>query len=461
VIEMQVTETSSDGLKRQLRVVVGAEEIGERFKARLGEIKDRVQLKGFRKGKVPEQHLKRVYGRSLMAEVVQQAVDETSRQAITDRKERPALTPKIELPQDSSEIERVLSGQSDLSFDMSFEVLPEIPITDFTALKLTRLIAEVEDGAVDKAIADLVERNVRYEGEPDRVAAQGDRLTIDFVGKIDGAPFENGSGEGATLVLGQGGFIPGFEDGLVGAKAGEDRVLNVAFPAEYPVETLKGKAATFDVRIKEVAKPVKPALDDEFAQGLGAQNVAKLRELVAGQLKRDYEAISRQHLKRALLDELDRRHDFALPPSLVDGELEAIWAQATRALEQAGRTLADEGKTEEETRGEYRKLAERRVRLGLVLGEIGDKNKIQVMQDELRRALMERARSFPGRERAVYEYYEKTPQALVELRAPIFEEKVVDFIVELAKPAERRVSVEELLKTGAAEPAAPSPVAAT
>jgi len=448
---MQVTETSVEGLKRQLRVVVGAEEIGERFKARLDEIKDRVQLKGFRKGKVPEQHLKRIYGRSLMAEVVQQTVDETSRQAITDRKERPALTPKIELPQDSDEIERVLSGQSDLAFDMSFEVLPEISIADFSSLKLTRLVAEVEDAAIDKAIADLAERNVRYEGEADRVAQRGDRVTIDFVGKIDGAPFENGSGEGATLVLGQGGFIPGFEDGLVGAKAGEDRVVNVTFPAEYPVETLKGKEATFEVKVKEVAKPVKPAIDDEFARGLGAQNLTKLREMVAAQLKREYDAISRQHLKRALLDELDKAHDFALPATLVDGEFEAIWAQASKALEQAGRTLADEGKTEEAARSEYRKLAERRVRLGLVLGEIGERNKIQVTQDELRRALIERARSFPGQERAVYEYYERTPQALVELRAPIFEEKVVDFIVELAKPEERKVSIEELLKAGAGD----------
>ena len=458
---MQVTETSSEGLKRQLRVVVGVEEIGERFNARLDEIKENAQLKGFRKGKVPVQHLKRVYGRSLMAEVVQQAVDETSRQAITDRKERPALTPRIALPEDSSEIERVLSGQSDLSFEMSFEVLPEINITDLASLRLTRLVAEVEDAAIDKAIADLALRNVRYDGEADRTASQGDRVTIDFVGKIDGVPFDNGSGEGATLVLGQGGFIPGFEDGLIGAKAGEERLLDITFPAEYPVETLKGKAATFDVKVKEVAKPVKPEIDDQFALGLGAQSLVKLRELVAGQLKRDYDGISRQHLKRALLDELDKRHDFALPPSLVDGEFEAIWTGATQALEQAGRTLADEGKTEEEARSEYRKLAERRVRLGLVLGEIGDKSKIQVTQDELRRALVERARRFPGRERSVYEYYEKTPHALVELRAPIFEEKVVDFIVELAKPEERRVSLEELLKSDADETPAERPAAAT
>lgn len=458
---MQVTETSSDGLKRQLRVVVGAGEIGERFKARLEAIKDRVQIKGFRKGKVPEQHLKRVFGRSLMAEAVQEVVDETSRQALSERKERPALTPKIELPSDNAEIERVLSGQSDLSFDMSFEVLPEISVTDLATLKLTRLTAEVDDQAIDKAIADLVERNVRYQGEADRVAADGDRLTIDFVGKVDGAPFENGSGEGATLVLGQGGFIPGFEDGLKGAKAGEQRVINATFPAEYPVESLKGKAASFEVTVKEVAKPLKPEIDDAFAQSLGAESLAKLREMVAGQIKRQYDAISRQHLKRAVLDELEKRHDFALPPSLVEGEFEAIWQQTKQAMEEARSSLADEGKTEEQVREDYRKIAERRVRLGLVIGEIGDKNKIQVTQDELRRALVERARRFPGRERSVYEFYEKTPHALADLRAPIFEDKVIDFIVELAKPGERKVSFEELLKFNADEAPAVEPPGAS
>jgi trigger factor len=458
---MQVTETSSDGLKRQLRVVVGAGEIGERFKARLEAIKDRVQIKGFRKGKVPEQHLKRVFGRSLMAEAVQEVVDETSRQALSERKERPALTPKIELPGDNAEIERVLSGQSDLSFDMSFEVLPEISVTDLAALKLTRLTAEVDDQAIDKAIADLVERNIRYQGEADRVAAEGDRLTIDFVGKVDGAPFENGSGEGATLVLGQGGFIPGFEDGLKGAKAGEQRVINATFPAEYPVESLKGKAASFEVTVKEVAKPLKPEIDDAFAQSLGAESLAKLREMVAGQIKRQYDAISRQHLKRAVLDELEKRHDFALPPSLVEGEFEAIWQQTKQAMEDARSSLADEGKTEEQVREDYRKIAERRVRLGLVIGEIGDKNKIQVTQDELRRALVERARRFPGRERSVYEFYEKTPHALADLRAPIFEDKVIDFIVELAKPGERKVSFEELLKFNADEAPAVEPPGAS
>ena len=443
---MQITETSSDGLKRQLRVVIGAGEISQRFQARIDEIKGTVQLKGFRKGMVPETHIKKMYGRSMMAEALQQMVDETTRQALTDRNERPAVTPKIELPKDEGEIERVFSGKSDLAYDMSFEVLPEIKGTDFSALKLTRLTTDVEDDAIAAAMATLADRNTRYEPEEGRVAVDADRLTIDFVGKMDGVAFDNGSGEDAPIVLGQNQFIPGFEDQLIGAKSGEDRVVNVTFPETYNVETLKGKPASFDVKIKEVAKPVKPEIDDEFAKTLGVESLAQMRELISAQIKREYDQASRQKLKRALLDELDKAHAFALPPSLVDAEFAGIWDQVTKSLEQSKRTFADEGKTEEQAREEYRKIAERRVRLGLLIGDIGDKNKIEVTQDELRAALMQQARRFAGQEKMVYDYFEKNPQAIAELRAPIFEDKVIDFILELAKPAEQKVSKDELMK---------------
>jgi trigger factor len=444
---MQITETNSEGLKRQLKVVLGAGELNQRFTARLDEIKDRVQLKGFRKGKVPVPYLKKVFGRSVMAEVLQQMVEETSRQALTERKERPAFQPHIEFPEDKNEIERVIEGHADFAFNMSFEVLPEIKLADFSELKLERLVAPVDDAAIDKAIATLVERNVSYEPGEGRAAGDGDRLTIDYVGKIDGEPFEGGTGEGAFLVLGQGGFIAGFEDGLKGARAGEERVVTATFPADYAMKTLAGKTAVFDVKVKEVAAPKKPEVNDEFAKTLGAESLSKLRELVAQQIKREYDGASRAKLKRALLDELEKRHDFALPPSLVDREFELIWRQVTESLKRDGKTFEDEGKTEESARAEYRRIAERRVRLGLIVGEIGDKNKIQVTQDELRRALVEQARRFPGQERHVYEFYEKNPGALTELRAPIFEDKVVDFVLELAKPSERSVSRDELVMT--------------
>ncbi len=443
---MQVTETHSDGLKRQLKVVVDAGEIGAKFDARLDEIKDRVQLKGFRKGKVPVQHLKKVFGRSVMGEVLQQTIEEKSREALDERKERPAIQPQIDLPEDQQEIEKVMSGQADLSFGMSFEVLPEINVIDFSELQLEKLTADVDDSAIEQAISQLVDRSTSYEVTEGRVAEDGDRLTIDFVGKIGDEPFEGGAGEGVNIVLGQGGFIPGFEDGLKGAKAGDDRTVTATFPEGYPEKSLAGKEATFDVKVKEVAVPKKPEVDDEFAKNLGAESLEKLRELVTEQIRREYDQASRAKLKRALLDELEKRHDFALPPTLVDREFEGIWRQVTQGLEQAGRTFEDEGKTEEQAKEEYRKIAERRVRLGLVLGEVGEKSEIQVSQDEMRRALVEQARQYPGQERLVYEFYEKNPGAIAELRAPIFEEKVVDHILGQAKLEEKKVDREELFK---------------
>lgn len=443
---MQVIETSNEGLKRQLKVVLGASELGDRFTQRIDEVKDRIQLKGFRPGKVPVAHIKKVFGRSLMAEVLQQAVEETTQKAIADRNERPAMQPKVELPEQADEIEKVLSGQADLAFNLSFEVLPQITIANLTELKLEKLTAPVAESEIDKAIDNLVERNVKYTAEEGRAATTGDRLTISFVGKIDGEAFEGGTAEDVPLVLGQGGFIPGFEEGLTGAKAGEQRVVTATFPDGYPVDTLKGKTATFDATVKEVAKPEKPTVDDEFAKSLGADSVAKLRELVSTQIGREYDQASRSKLKRQLLDALEKAHDFALPPTLVETEFNGIWAQVEDNLKRSGKTFADEGKSEDELRAEYKRIAERRVRLGLVIGEIGEQNKIQVSQDELRRALVEQARRFPGQENMVYDYYQKNPAALAELRAPIFEDKVVDYIVELARPSTRTVTTEELLK---------------
>jgi trigger factor len=441
---MQITETSSEGLKRTLQVVVPAGELGKRFDSRLDEIKDRVQLKGFRKGKVPVPHLKKMYGRSLMVEVLQETVRDTSNQALADRNLRPAMQPNVTLPEDNAEIERVLSGESDLSYSMSFEVLPAIELADFSKLELERLVAEVDDTAISEALDQLVQRSVTYTPDETRAAEKGDRVTIDFVGKIDGEAFEGGSAEAAPIVLGESSFIPGFEDGLMGVKAGDERAVSATFPADYPVETLAGKDAVFDVKVKEVATPTRPAVDDEFAKSLGTETVDQLKELVKAQIAREYANVSRSKLKRQLLDVLEKGHSFDLPPSLVDSEFAGIWQQLEANLKQAGKTFADEGKSEEDVREEYRRIAERRVRLGLVIGEIADKNQLKITQDEMRRALMEQARRFPGQEKAVYEYYEKNPGAVAELRAPLFEDKVVDFILEKATPTEKTVSKDEL-----------------
>jgi trigger factor len=448
---MQVTETSSSGLKRELKVVVGQSELSQRFTSRIDEVQGQIQLKGFRKGKVPISHIKKLYGRSVMAEVVQQAVEETSRKAVQERNERPAHQPTIDFTEDKDEIERVLSGQGDLAYTMSFEILPSIAVTDLSALKLEREVADVTDEAVDKAIADLVERSVKYEAEAERAGGTGDRLTIDFVGRIGGEEFEGGKGEDVQLVVGEGQFIPGFVEGLEGAKAGEERVVKVKFPDDYPGKEVAGKDAEFTIKVKEVAKPVRPEVNDEFAKTLGAQSLENLKELVRSRIAAEYASVGRMKVKRQALDALDKAHDFALPETLVNGEFEGIWQRFARSLEAEGKTIADAGKPEDELRAEYRRIAERRVRLGLVIGEIGDKQKLQVTQDELKRALIEQARRYPGQERFVYEYYEKNPAALVELRAPIFEDKVIDHILEQAKPVEKKVSAEELLKPAAGE----------
>jgi trigger factor len=443
---MQVNVENSEGLKRQLKVVIPASDLGQRFIARLDEVKDQVQIKGFRKGKVPLSHIKKVYGRSLMVEVLEKAVEETSRQAMVDRKERPALQPQIKLPEDQAEIEKVIDGKADLSYGMTFEVLPEILITELSALKVERLVAPIEASAIDEAVTTLAARNTSYEAETGRVAADGDRLTLDFLGKIDDVAFDGGKGEDVFLVLGQGGFIPGFEDGLKGSTAGDEKVITATFPEDYGAKELAGKTAKFETKVKEVSAAKKVEVNDEFAQSLGATDLAKLRELIEGQIQREHDQASRSKLKRALLDALDKAHDFTLPPTLVASEFESIWGQVTAEMKRAEQTFPHEGKTEDEARAEYQKIAERRVRLGLIIGEIGDKNKVQVSQDDLRRALMEQARRFPGQEKMIYEYYEKTPGAVAELRAPIFEDKVIDFIIEQANPTDKSVSKEELFK---------------
>jgi trigger factor len=442
---MQISESSISGLKRELKVVIGQGELGERFATRLDEFKDQVQIRGFRKGKVPVAHLKKLYGRSVMAEVLQQAVEETSRKAIEERKERAAHQPNINLTEDKEELERVLAGQSDLAFTVSYEALPEIVITDLAALKLERPMAQVTGEAIDRGVASLAERATRYEAEPERAAGAGDRLTIDFLGRIGEEEFAGGKGEDVQLIVGQSRFIPGFLEGLMGAKAGEEPTINATFPQDYPQAQLAGKDAVFTVKVKEVAKAIKPGLGDEFAKTLGAESLAKLRELVGARIAAEYMMHTRMKLKRQILDALDTAHDFALPETLVQTEFDAIWKQLQQGLERAGRSLANEGK-EAGMRAQYRKIAERRVRLGLLIGEIGDKAKVEVGQDELRRALIEQARRYPGQEKIVYEYYEKNPTALLELRAPIFEDKVIEHILSQAKPIDRTVTVEELLK---------------
>lgn len=440
---MDITEMTTEGLRRQLKVVVGADELEQRLSARLDEMKNRVKLRGFRPGHVPKAHLRKVYGRSVMAEVVQQAVTDTSREAISQRDERPAFQPKIALPEDEAEINKIFDGDADLAYTMSFEVLPKFDVTDFSKIEVERPVAEVKSTDIDNALDRLSKANPRYNPKKG-AAADGDRLALDFKGVMDGVAFDGGSAEDAQIVLGGGNFIPGFEDGLKGAKAGEDRTIHATFPEGYPEAKLAGKQARFEVKVKEVASPETPAIDETFATGLGFESLDKLKETVKERLEQDRVVASRQRLKRALLDQLNASYDFELPPTLVENEFEAIWRQVTADLEQAKRTFEDEDTTEDKAREEYREIAARRVRLGLILSEVGTRNKIEVTDEEVNRALLERIRQFPGQERQVYDFYRNNPQMLSELRAPIFEDKVIDFVTELAKVTEKPVSTEEL-----------------
>ncbi len=443
---MQITQTSSEGLKREIQVVLAAADLNARCDKRLDEIKDDVQLKGFRKGKVPKVHLKRVLGRRLMLEVLEEAVQESSRKALTDRNERPVGQPDIALPEDQAEIEDVVAGSKDLSYSMTYEVIPPIELVDFASLEIERLVSDVDDEALTTSLEDLAKRNISYSAAADAEAGDGDKLKMDFVGRIDGEIFEGGTAEDVDLVIGQGGFIPGFEGGLKGARLNEQRTVAVTFPDDYPVGELQGKDAVFDVTVKEVAKPQAPAVDDALATALGVENLDKLKELVSTQIASEYEQISRAKLKRGLLDLLDQNHSFDLPPSLVEGEFDSIWNEFTRDMEADEKSFDDLDKTEEELRAEYRSVAERRVRLGLVIGEIGEKFDVKVEQEELREALVRQARQYPGQEKFVYEYFEKTPGAIGQLRAPIFEEKVVDLLIDKVNLIDRKVSKEELIK---------------
>lgn len=442
---MQVTETSAAGLKREFRVVVPATDLQARVNERLDDLKGRVQLRGFRPGKVPVAHLRRLYGKAAMAEVIEAAVREANSKIVTDHGFKLAIEPKVVLPSEEGAVEGVIAGKSDLAYTVEIEILPPITLADFKTIKLTRLTAEVTDAEIDQTLQRIAEQNRPFIAKSEG-AEKGDRVVLSFQGTIDGQPFEGGAGEDVPLVLGSGQFIPGFEDHLMGIKAGESRTFDIKFPDDYPAKAMAGKDATFAVTAKAVEAPGAVTIDDDFAKTLGLESLAKLRDAIKDRTQREHAAASRQKLKRALLDQLDERHKFEPPPSLVEQEFNNVWSSIEKDLKDQGRTFADEGTTEEKARAEYRAIAERRVRLGLVIAEIGERNNIKVTEEQLNAAVVEQLRQLPGREQEVWDYYRKNPGALAALRAPLFEDKVVDFLIELAEVTEKPVSRDELFK---------------
>lgn len=434
---MHVTEAPADGLKRAYQVVVPAADLAQRRDARLAELSRTLKIPGFRPGKVPVSLVKQRFGKEVLGEILEGTLDETARKIVADHNLKPALQPQIK--------DLKFEDGSDLAFTMAVEVLPEIAIPDLKALTLEKVTSEPDDAAIMSALETIASRNRETVPVTEaRPAATGDIVVADFVGSIDGEKFDGGSMTDAEIEIGANRFIPGFEDGVIGMSVGETRDVNVTFPEGYGAEKLAGKAAVFNVTVKALKAPVLPAVDDEFAKKLGLADLAALKDAVKKQIQREYDQLSRMRIKRALLDQLAERATFEAPEGMVDGEFKAIWDRVEPDMKAGRLDEDDKGKDEETLRSDYRKIADRRVRLGLLLAEIGRSNTIQVGQEELRRAMQSEAARFPGQEKQVFDYFAKNPQAVEGLRAPIFEEKVVDFVLELAQVTEKKVPAAEL-----------------
>ncbi|MEM6535151.1 MAG: trigger factor [Pseudomonadota bacterium] len=439
---MEFTETV-EGLSRTYKVNVPAADLQKRLDDRIEEIRPQMNLKGFRPGKVPSSHVRKMFGKSIMGEVVDAVLKESSAKAIEDADVRPAGQPEMKM---ESDMEEVLDGKADLAYEMNVDVMPDFEPADVTALTIKRPVADVSDEEVEARLAQIAEANQKYDKRAKTAKARkDDAVVIDFLGKIDDEPFDGGAAEGHTLVLGSDSFIPGFEDQLIGAKADDEINVEVTFPDNYQADALAGKAAVFEVKVHEVRAPSTPDVDEEFAKGLGLESLDKLKELVTDQIKNEFSGASRSKAKRNLLDQLDDAHDFDLPPKMVQQEFDQIWQQLQSEMDAGRVEEADKDKSEDELKDEYRKIAERRVRLGLVLAEIGRAVEIQIDDQEVQQALFNEARNFPGQEREVIEFFQKNPNAMAQLRAPIYEDKVVDHILETAKVDEETVSKDELL----------------
>jgi trigger factor len=449
---MQVTETLSEGLKHEFKISVPASDLDAKAGAKLVDLKDKVRINGFRPGKVPVAHLKKIYGRSVMAETIDQTIRDTNTQLFSERGFRLATEPKITMPTEQAAVDELLSGKTDLNYSVAIEVVPAIALADFKSFQVEKPVADVSDTDVDEAIKRIADSNRSYAAKGESAKAEsGDRVTIGFKGTINGEAFEGGTGEGIQVLIGSNTFIPGFEEQLIGIGANETRTLKVSFPKNYMNDKLAGQPAEFETTATLIEAPQDVVIDDEFAKTLGLESLDKLKEAARERLAAEFAGATRQRVKRALLDRLDEAHRFEAPPSLVEEEFNLMWNSVKAEMDSAGKTFADENTTEDAAKEEYRKIADRRVRLGLVLSEIGEKNKITVTDDEVGRAVIERARQMPGREKEVWDYYRNNANALAQLRAPIYEDKVVDFILELANVTEKKVSREDLYKDDDAE----------
>jgi trigger factor len=437
-MSMQVNETSAEGLKREFSVIVPANDIESTMVDRLTEIGNSVTIPGFRPGKVPIALLKKRYGDAVKGEVLQQTIQDSWQKALIDKGLRPAAEPKVEIV--------TFEDGVDLEYKLAVELLPEIEPIDFSKIDLERRVAKVTDEELDKTIERLAENRRAFEAADGRAAEQGDQVVIDFVGTLDGEEFAGGTVADFELEIGSNAFLPGFEEELIGIKAGEQKEIKIQVADDHPNDQLRGKEVKFDVTAKEIRAPQAVAVDDELAKANGLEDLNALKNAVREELDREYLQLSRGHLKKSLLDKLSDIHSFELPQGIVDSEFEGIWKQVLDAKERDALDEDDKDKSEEDLKANYRSIAERRVRLGLLLSEVGRENNISVTQDDLNRAMHREASRFPGQEAKVLEYFQKDQNAMQELQAPIFEEKVVDFVIEMANVTDQEVTVEELMR---------------
>ena len=442
---MQVVEKSSEGLSRVIAVTIPATELTAKLDAKLKEVAPQIKLKGFRPGKVPTSHVKKTFGREMMGEIINEQLNASSQKALEDAKLRPAAPAEMKL---TSDMDKVMAGTEDLAYEMALEVMPDFTPIDPKTLKLDRPVYEASDADLDEALTELAGQAKSYADKKGKAvkAADGDQLTIDFLGKLDGEPFEGGAAEDADLVIGSNRFIPGFEEQLKGAKVGEEKTIEVTFPEDYQAKNLAGKLATFDVTVKAIKSEAPAVVDEDFAKRIGLESLDKLKELLRNNLNQQYAGAARFKLKRALLDQLDTAHSFDLPPKMVDAEFDGIWTQVVADKEAGNLPPEDAAKSDEDLKSEYRKIAERRVRLGLVLAEIGRTNNVGVTDQELNNAIMAEARNYPGQEKAVLDFYRQNPNAAAQMRAPIYEEKVCDLIFGTAEVTDTPITKEDLLK---------------
>ncbi|CAM3191198.1 trigger factor [Asticcacaulis taihuensis] len=442
---MQVVEKLNEGLSRVLEVTIAKGDLTQKLDAKIAEITPKMNIKGFRPGKVPQAHVRKMYGKELMGEIIQETLNATTEQAMKDANIRPASQPELK---PIGDIEGVIEGKSDLAYEIAVEMMPIFTPIEPASIELTRPVYEPTDADIDEALKTVVAGSKQFEAKTGKSvkATDGDKLIIDFVGKLGDEVFEGGSAEGAELIIGSGQFIPGFEEQLIGAKKGEVKTLNVTFPENYGAKNLAGKAATFETTVQDILAPKEGEADDELAKSLGLESLQALKDILKTQLQQQYGQASRFKMKRALLDVLDEKHSFELPKRMLEAEFNGIWQQVEQ--DKANGQLAEEdaGKSEQELKDEYMKIAERRVRLGLVLAEIGTRQNVQVTDQEVNQAIMQEARNYPGQERQVFEFYTKNPGAAAQIRAPIYEEKVCDLIFSLAKVTDTPISKEDLLK---------------